>query len=1073
MMMKSMKQNRKSNHFIFPVFYKVYPSDVRNQRGSFSIEAKDGDEGSKWTEDNVKRWKRALTEVANLKGTVVSGYETIFIPIIVKKIHSDLGLKLYSTPTDLIGVEARAKHITTWLRSEQHEHPVLAICGMGGSGKTTLAKHIYDSNKQDFDGSSFLKDIENQRDGLLGVQRKLVHDISGNGNLMISDVGEGALQLEKVIKMNRVLIVVDDIDDKDQLNTLFGTKVFSTLSRIIITTRLLKIDAWHGSISQGCHVHEIELLNDHESLGLLSFHAFGSQIPMEGFEELAIKLAQYCEGNPLALKVLGSSLSEGEGTRIETWRSTLNSLNSLKGDLDKKIQGVLQKSFDTLPCDSHKELFLHIACFFLGEPAYIYKPILEDDYHGESRIPNLVNRCLLTLSKDGKILAMHKLLQDMARKIVRNESKDPTRHSRVWHHDECCSLLRKGEASDTIEGLQLNMMREFRQGIRPEPFKTTSLVKMKKLKYLKLDSVKLMGSYENFPELRWLRWRRCHLRAIPQGLLMSSLVVLEMHHGELEVFEPPMVLNSLKMLDLYWCYNLNSIRNFHRLPKLEFLNLYYCINLTHVCKTIGDLKYLSCLFMGGCTKLWKGSWSRMFVNQLERVFNYGGLPEQPLFSLPQSLSEWSVREYSLEILPHYINHKMLKYLHLSGCPNLKSLPCLPSTLKKLDVDWCISLENISFQSARFTLQEFKYDCCFKLCEIEGLLKLVPIAKLDEVDLGCMRWIKAYQDCKVDLVGDVITKGKNFNIQMLYEYGIRSVYLQGIKDQSMTTHEYTSSSEFLSFRVPSHTKKHMIKGLNVTFLYRSGKYGYIITLFVRIRNITKGVTWVYNPAVFCEPEFVTDVVWLSYWPIKNIDAGDEFDVMMIVDDGVIVKECGASLVYIDNGEVELEENCERTKEVIEGDLSQFEVTKEGYYLCRYNFFNSVIPHWFFGYNIQITDSRRWRKFHYFTHPQMKLNNYRNPYLQGIDIVLRVSINSEFNKIKNVLSNLEGVMRVSADKTLGRLSVSGRVDPQTVATCIREFDKMVQIIDVCEVNNRRFQDLDINYLENFLDLYISPL
>ncbi|KAJ0477177.1 putative P-loop containing nucleoside triphosphate hydrolase [Helianthus annuus] len=59
---------------------------------------------------------------------------------------------------------------------------------MGGSGKTTLAKHIFYSNKHKFDSNSFLENIENQSDGLLGVQKQLLKDISGNNNMMMSDV---------------------------------------------------------------------------------------------------------------------------------------------------------------------------------------------------------------------------------------------------------------------------------------------------------------------------------------------------------------------------------------------------------------------------------------------------------------------------------------------------------------------------------------------------------------------------------------------------------------------------------------------------------------------------------------------------------------------------------------------------------------------------------------------------------------------------------------------------------------------------------------------------------------------
>ncbi|KAF5789024.1 hypothetical protein HanXRQr2_Chr09g0366011 [Helianthus annuus] len=117
-------------------------------------------------------------------------------------------------------------------------------------------------------------------------------------------------------------------------------------------------------------------------------------------------------------------------------------------------------------------------------------------------------------------------------------------------------------------------------------------------------------------------------------------------------------------------------------------------------------------------------------------------------------------------MPNNIDLKMLRLLNLYSCPNLKSLLCLPSTLEELCIDWCTSLERITFQSGRFSLREFGYKGCFKLSEIQGLFKLVPVAKIDEADLGHMQWIKAYQDHKVDLVGDDITKGRDRRIQVI-------------------------------------------------------------------------------------------------------------------------------------------------------------------------------------------------------------------------------------------------------------------------------------------------------------------
>ncbi|MFS8020946.1 hypothetical protein Hanom_Chr16g01421711 [Helianthus anomalus] len=201
----------------------------------------------------------------------------------------------------------------------------------------------------------------------------------------------------------------------------------------------------------------------------------------------------------------------------------------------------------------------------------------------------------------------------------------------------------------------------------------------------------------------------------------------------------------------------------------------------------------------------------------------------------------------------------------------------------------------------------------------------------------MQWIKAYEDHKVDLVGDDITKGRIWHTQMLYEYGIMSTFLQGINDQILTTYEYTSSSSSLSFRVPCHHEKNRIQGLNLSCLYRSSgsKDKGMWILFAKISNRSKDLTWIYNPVVYCKPKIDEDAAWVSYWPLGNIlDSRDEVDVDIYVEEGtMIVSSCDASLVYMD-GEVDEEAKCQND--------SMKE--KEGYYLCRRDFFGPETFYW---------------------------------------------------------------------------------------------------------------------------------
>lgn len=81
--------------------------------------------------------------------------------------------------------------------------------------------------------------------------------------------------------------------------------------------------------------------------------------------------------------------------------------------------------------------------------------------------------------------------------------------------------------------------------LQPSNLKTDALQKMDRLKLLKLNFVKLTGTYGNFSEdLRWLCWLGSNLRTILSDLFMGNLVAIDMSYSKLEVFEAPMVGNS-------------------------------------------------------------------------------------------------------------------------------------------------------------------------------------------------------------------------------------------------------------------------------------------------------------------------------------------------------------------------------------------------------------------------------------------------------------------------------------------------------------------------------------------------
>ncbi|XP_057800203.1 putative late blight resistance protein homolog R1B-16 [Salvia miltiorrhiza] len=331
-----------------------------------------------------------------------------------RKVSSTHAGSLTSTSTVkesmMVGFDDVQLQLLDWLTGGNRNRQIIPITGMGGIGKTTLARHIFEHAlvKEYFDIRAWttISQTYNVRETL----REILYQVSGDSRDDFSDENELGEKLHKCLWGRRYIIILDDMWSVEVWYKMrFFFPDYNDGSRVIVTTRLSNLAAeLTNSNSIG-----MRFLDDVSSWNLFSKTVFGDEgFPLQ-LEEIGKKIVEKCKGLPLSIAVIGGLLAKSELT-LEYWEHIEENLSSIVNSKnDEYCLRVLKLSYDHLPAYL-KPCFLYMGVFEEDEEIRVAE--LMRLWVSEGFLKPIINKSLKTIAKeylkelvDRNLILVHKL----------------------------------------------------------------------------------------------------------------------------------------------------------------------------------------------------------------------------------------------------------------------------------------------------------------------------------------------------------------------------------------------------------------------------------------------------------------------------------------------------------------------------------------------------------------------------------------------------------------------------------------------------------------------------------------